>query len=227
MRYPLILISSGRSMGELSMLRQQSELYGACLQAAGAAGVLYTRGNAAHLCARCDGLLLSGGGDIHPALFGQKRQAVPLSIDPVRDAEEQALFEAFFARRKPILGICRGIQVINVLLGGTLHQHIEGHGSSCHAVCCLPPLAAMVGAQPTVNSYHHQAVDRIASALHPVAHAPDGTVEALLCADAPILGVQWHPERMIPPLCDDVPPENHLSLFCWLTAQCGGTAPTL
>ncbi|MDO4270890.1 MAG: type 1 glutamine amidotransferase [Eubacteriales bacterium] len=219
-QHPLILISSGRIMGNLSMSRQQSELYGACLDAAGAAGALYTRGSVALLAERCDGLLLSGGGDVHPALFGQKRESDQLSIDPVRDAEEQSLFEAFFSRGKPILGVCRGIQVVNVFLGGTLKQHIDGHAAGCHPVACSAPLAALVGAAPTVNSYHHQAVERVAPPLAVAARAPDGTIEALRHPSAPLLGVQWHPERMVPPLCSDVGTENHLPLFEWLVRRC-------
>ena len=207
-------------MGSLSMQRQQSALYGACLLSTGGLGLLYSGGDAGLLAARCDGLLLSGGGDIHPARFGQAVQNGRLSIDPVRDEEEHELFEAFSARSKPILGICRGAQAINVFLGGTLRQHIEGHSGCCHRVRCVPRLAALVGVAPTVNSYHHQAVDAIAPSLHAAAWADDGTVEAVMHGSAPILGIQWHPERMAPPLCEDVTGENHLPLFRWLCEQC-------
>ena len=220
MQYPLILISSGRIMGKFSMRREQSELYAACLGCVGAGGLLYSGGDAARLAARCDGLLLAGGGDLHPALFGETPQTDRLSVDRVRDAEEQALFDAFYRRRKPVLGICRGVQAVNVFLGGTLHQDIAGHDTACHPVRCTGALAALVGAAPTVNSYHHQAVDRLAPDLHPLARAADGTVEALLHQSAPVLGVQWHPERMVPPLCEDVAGENHLALFSWLVERC-------
>ena len=220
MQFPMILISSGRVMGSLSMQRQQSALYAACLSSTGCTGVLYSGGDAAPLAARCDGLLLSGGGDLHPARYGQAVQSSRLSIDPVRDEEEEALFHAFSSRGKPVLGICRGIQAINVFLGGTLSQHIAGHSSSCHRVRCVPRLATIAGASPMVNSYHHQAVDTIAPSLHTAAWVEDGTIEALLHSSAPILGVQWHPERMVPPLCSDVAGENHLALFEWLRAHC-------
>lgn len=216
MKSPLILVSSGRFLGELSIQRRQSELYGACLSAAGGCGVLYTLGHPETLAAQCDGLLLSGGGDLHPALYGQQRESDKLSIDPVRDAEEQALFEAFLARNKPVLGICRGIQAVNVFLGGTLRQHIDGHERGCHAVTCEGRLASLVGAAPTVNSYHHQAVDRLPPVLLPAAAAADGTTEALWHVSRPVLAVQWHPERMVPPLCSDVDGANHLALFDWL-----------
>ena len=220
MQHPLILISSSRVMGNLSMSRQQSALYGACLGGAGAAGVLYTGGPSACLAARCDGLLLAGGGDIHPSCFGQSVQNAALSVDPVRDKEERALFEDFYRRRKPILGICRGVQVINVFLGGTLHQDIPAHSGGCHGIRCTGALSALVGLAPTVNSYHHQAVDQPAPCLQTAARASDGIIEALMHATAPILGVQWHPERMVPPFCEDVAGANHLPLFHWLIERC-------
>lgn len=212
---PIILISSGRSMGKLSMQRQQSELYGECLLRAGAASALYAGGDAQLLAARFDGLLLSGGGDLHPALYGQIRQAT-LSIDAARDAEEQDLYRAFFTLHKPILGICRGVQAINVFCGGTLHQHMERHEDCCHEVACAGLLSSLVGPCCTVNSYHHQDVDRVGHGLRVAARATDGVIEALRHETAPVLGVQWHPERMSPPLCEDVSGADHLPLFTWL-----------
>lgn len=220
MKTPLILISSGRFMDTLSIFRRQSELYTACLSATGGIGVIHSGASAAALAARCDGLLLAGGGDIHPARYGQMCDCKQLSIDCVRDEEEQALFDAFFARSKPILGICRGMQAINVFLGGTLQQHVAGHTSCCHPIQCTGWLAEQLGATATVNSYHHQIIDRIANDLTAVAHAPDGAVEALVHPSAALLAVQWHPERMVPPLCEDVEEANHLPLFSWLCTHC-------
>lgn len=130
------------------------------------------------------------------------------------------MFDAFFARGKPILGICRGMQVINAFLGGTLQQHVTGHVNCCHAIRCTGWLADQIGENPIVNSYHHQIVDRMANDLLSVAHASDGTVEALVHPSAPLLGVQWHPERMVPSICDDVTGGNHLPLFFWLCTHC-------
>ncbi len=220
MKIPLILVSSGRFMDTLSISRRQSELYAACLSAAGGAGVLYSGASAAALADRCDGLLLAGGGDLHPARYGQACACNRLCLDPVRDEEEEALFHAFFARGKPVLGICRGIQAINVFLGGTLHQHVDGHAGCCHPIHCTGWLAERFGAGMMVNSYHHQTTDRIAAGLVAVAHAPDGTAEALIHPSAPLLGVQWHPERMVPSICEDVTYANHLPLFDWLCSHC-------
>lgn len=165
MQHPLILISSSRVMGNLSMSRQQSALYGACLGGAGAAGVLYTGGPSACLAAAATGCCSPGGGDIHPSCFGQSVQNAALSVDPVRDKEERALFEDFYRRRKPILGICRGVQVINVFLGGTLHQDIPAHSGGCQRHPLYRRAFCTRGAAPTVNSYHHRG--RSARALPP------------------------------------------------------------
>lgn len=207
-------------MDTLSIFRRQSELYSVCLAAAGGVGVIHSGASTSILAARCDGLLLAGGGDIHPARYGQTHAYKQLSIDCVRDNEEQALFDAFFARGKPILGICRGMQAINVFLGGTLKQHVPGHASCCHAIHCSGLLAKQFGTTATVNSYHHQIVDRIANDLVAVAHSSDGEVEALVHPSAALLGVQWHPERIVPPICEDVKGANHLPLFFWLCTHC-------
>lgn len=220
MQHPLILISSAQTMGSLSISRQQSTLYGSCLAAVHAVGMLYSGADPSHSAARCDGLLLSGGGDLHPTLYGQQKVSDSLCIDPVRDKEEQALFEAFYRRRKPIFGICRGMQAINVFLGGTLHQDIPAHSNCCHTIRCTGALSALLDDTVRVNSYHHQSVDRIAPPLVASAHAHDGTIEALFHPFAPILGVQWHPERMVPPYCEDISSVNHLTLFRWLTERC-------
>lgn len=221
MKKPVILITSGRFVGILSMQREQSALYADCLQTAGGTGVLHSGGSANVLAARCDGLLLAGGGDLHPSRYGQPPQVrACLSIDEARDAEEAALFDAFCARGKPVLGICRGMQAVNVFLGGTLHQHIDGHADCCHAAQCTSLLQTLLGARLFVNSYHHQTVDRVADALAVAARALDGTIEGLVHPSAPILGVQWHPERLVPGICEDISNADHLPLFRWLCERC-------
>ena len=167
-----------------------------------------------------DGLLLSGGKDVAPALYGEELKYDFVITDPLRDDLEWKLIKAFVDRKKPIFGICRGVQVINVFLGGTLHQDIPAHSGGCHGIRCTGALSALVGPAPTVNSYHHQAVDQPAPCLQTAARASDGIIEALMHATAPILGVQWHPERMVPPFCEDVAGANHLPLFHWLIERC-------
>ena len=150
---------------------------------------------------RCDALLLPGGGDIHPRRYGQEVNGAA-EIDEERDACELALVRSFAAAGKPVLGVCRGLQIINVAFGGTLHQHIDGHSrdmgrDTFHAVRTDDPmLQSLYGERFTVNSAHHQAVDRLGNGLRAIARAEDGTVEAVRHGSLPVLAVQWHPERL-------------------------------
>lgn len=154
----------------------------------------------------CDGLLLPGGGDMDPKFYGQER--IPACGEPnlLRDAAEPLLLRAFLAADKPVLGICRGIQVMNAVLGGDLYQDIKpfehlphnGHWAKVHTVTVRRgTLLSRILGQDTVlvNSQHHQAVDRIAPGFTLAALSEDGIVEAIEKPDAGFcLGVQWHPE---------------------------------
>ncbi|MEU6481895.1 gamma-glutamyl-gamma-aminobutyrate hydrolase family protein [Streptomyces sp. NPDC047017] len=160
-------------------------------------------GRAATTVARLDGLVIAGGPDVNPARYGAERDPRTGPPARARDAWELALIEAALAARVPLLGICRGMQLLNVALGGTLVQHLEGHAEVVgvfggHPVTPVPGTryAAAVPEMTTVPTYHHQAVDRLGEGLIPSAHAADGTIEAIEPPpDAPwTLGVQWHPE---------------------------------
>ena len=154
----------------------------------------------------CDGLLLPGGGDMDPKFYGQER--IPACGEPnlLRDAAEPLLLRAFLAADKPVLGICRGIQVMNAVLGGDLYQDIKpfehlphnDHWAKVHTVTVRRgTLLSRILGQDTVlvNSQHHQAVDRIAPGFTLAALSEDGIVEAIEKPDAGFcLGVQWHPE---------------------------------
>lgn len=154
----------------------------------------------------CDGLLLPGGGDMDPKFYGQER--IPACGEPnlLRDAAEPLLLRAFLAADKPVLGICRGIQVMNAVLGGDLYQDIKpfehlphnGHWAKVHTVTVRRgTLLSRILGQDTVlvNSQHHQAVDRVAPGFTLAALSEDGIVEAIEKSDARFcLGVQWHPE---------------------------------
>lgn len=153
----------------------------------------------------CDALLLPGGGDVDPARYGQENRG-SLGIDPERDALEFAALETALRRGLPVLGICRGCQLLNVALGGTLHQDIPDHTALDEDVDRLHPsrtvdpvLTALYGEEFIVNSSHHQAVDRPGEGFRPVQWAPDGTVEAIRHETLPLFGVQWHPERLREP----------------------------
>ena len=151
--------------------------------------------------ARCDALLLSGGADIHPRLYGQPINGA-MDIDEARDEYELSLFRRFFDAGRPILGICRGEQLINAALGGTLRQHIDGHSriegaDRIHAVRTDDAqLRSLYGERFDVNSAHHQAIDRPGEGLRVIARSEDGTVEAVRHETRPVLAVQWHPERL-------------------------------
>ena len=158
--------------------------------------------NAAAAVARLDGLVIAGGPDVDPARYGAERS--PHTGPPAtrRDTWELALIEAALASRTPLLGVCRGMQLLNVALGGTLVQHIEGHVKDVgvfghHEVTPVPGTlyADAVPETTSVPTYHHQATDRLGKGLLPSAHAADGTVEAIeLALPTWALGVQWHPE---------------------------------
>ena len=154
----------------------------------------------------CDALLLPGGGDVDPALYGQQENIASKGIDNERDRRESEAFRLFLQRGLPIFGVCRGAQLINVLLGGTLHQDIPGHRQDgndelrhgSHTVD--PLLLSLYGERFVVNSTHHQAIDRLGEGLRAVQWADDGTVEAVRHETLPIFAVQWHPERHHEPI---------------------------
>jgi len=162
-----------------------------------------------------DGLLLSGGGDIHPSFFGEEDSGLLWFVDERRDRAELALARWALAEGLPMLAICRGNQVLNVVAGGTLIQDISTQlpGALSHSTIAGRPrsfvahtvevtansrLAALVGAgELGVNSAHHQAAKDVGAGLIVTARAPDGIIEGLESPDHPFcVGVQWHPEAM-------------------------------
>lgn len=204
MNRPLIGISaSGAEDGEVRL----SVLYLEALWAAGAVGVILpnrtaTDGAVELYARKFQGFLFAGGGDIHPSYYGKDPDGRPLAVDGVRDRFEAALFRAVYPTGKPILGICRGMQVINVFLGGTLHRHVDGHQGGTHRISILPDttLSKAVGRSDwTVNTFHHQSVDQVAEHLAICAVSDDQVVESVCHTDHPyLLGVQFHPEKMAP-----------------------------
>ncbi|MFF8832895.1 gamma-glutamyl-gamma-aminobutyrate hydrolase family protein [Streptomyces sp. NPDC015131] len=181
------------------------ETYPRLVQSAGGVAAMLppdAPGLAAEVVARLDGLVVAGGADVDPERYGAERDPRTGPAAPERDAWELALIRAALTAGTPVLGVCRGMQLLNVALGGTLVQHLDGHTGGVgvfgtHAVKPVPGTryASLVGDTVTVPTYHHQAVDRLGGDLTPSAHADDGTVEALeLPGDRWALGVQWHPE---------------------------------
>lgn len=171
-----------------------------------------------------DALVLTGGDDVDPQAYGAVVTGTTSKIDPLRDEFEVALLEAMMGLEKPVLGICRGAQLINVALGGTLIAHLplgegEAHSSYAyprahrrHRVDFIEGSAAhaLYGGNDEVNSFHHQSVDRPGRGVVVTGRAPDGVVEAIEVDGLDVLGVQWHPE------CFGSDPA-----FTWVVEACG------
>ena len=156
-----------------------------------------------------DAVVLIGGGDINPAEFGSAGHETIYNLSAERDAMELALMRALLARPKPVLAICRGMQILNTVLGGTLHVHLPdvvgesvlhrapprdpiSHGIQ---VAADSELAKVIGEQVHTASWHHQAIHQLGKGLKAVAWAPDGVIEAVeLEGRQDLLAVQWHPE---------------------------------
>ncbi|GAA3575131.1 gamma-glutamyl-gamma-aminobutyrate hydrolase family protein [Amycolatopsis ultiminotia] len=184
-------------------------VYSECVVAAGGIPVLLPPVTTAceRLMSRIDGLVLTGGADIDPGRYGQQPHPSTY-LRPERDAFEAGLYAAARAAGKPVLGVCRGLQVINVALGGTLAQHLpESLGDTAHqpapaafgsttvTLTAGSRAAAILGPETKVRCYHHQAIDRLGHGLVASGHAADGTVEAAELPGGFVLGVQWHPEQ--------------------------------
>ena len=154
----------------------------------------------------CDGLLLPGGPDVHPSLYGQEK-APETEFDSDLDTLQFIVLRRFLELGKPVFGICRGHQLINVALGGTLIQHLPTAGDHqqiqpgvdrVHSCTAEPDswIAEIYGTGFAVNSSHHQGVDKPGEGLHVVLRAQDGVVEAMQHKTLPVWSVQFHPERM-------------------------------
>jgi putative glutamine amidotransferase len=165
---------------------------------------------------RLDGLLLAGGGDVDPTLYGESRHPATKYVTPERDRVEIALTRWALADAMPILAICRGIQVLNVAAGGTLYQDIadqlpgalkhDYHSDyprslTPHTVSLTPGsrlASLLIDPVTSVNSLHHQGIRHLAPGLSASAHSPDGLIEGVEHAEHPFaLGVQWHPEELV------------------------------
>lgn len=163
-----------------------------------------------------DGLVLVGGDDVDPASYGEVNAGVSKGTSAAADASEQAFAKAAFGLDIPIFAICRGCQLLNIAMGGTLHQDATETGTAHPPISPVPAevmglrhsitiepgsmLATAYGShiERVVNSIHHQAIDKIAPGYHAVAWAPDGIVEAIEpdASDHRVLAVQWHPEKI-------------------------------
>jgi putative glutamine amidotransferase len=145
----------------------------------------------------CDGFLVTGGWDIDPKYFNETNNGESKGCDPSLDELDRMVVEYAASHSKPMLGVCRGHQAINVFLGGSLHQDIgQSHSGVHHHVHSLPNRLLDFPPMFETNSWHHQAVKKTAPDLEVVAVSDDNMVEAFIHAYLPIIGIQWHPEMM-------------------------------
>ena len=217
---PLIGITTSVTVDTIPERAYVNGAYIMAVQAAGGIPLLltphFTPEVQAALWQRLDGLVLTGGGDIEPARFGEARHPAVADVSPARDELELGLTRRALADDVPLFAICRGIQILNVALGGTLVQDISSewpdalvHAQKAprhertHAVKVMGEgtrLGRVLGApEVEVNSMHHQAIRRLGDGLREVAWAPDGVIEGVEMAGDTrfVLGVQWHPEELV------------------------------
>ncbi|GAA4732891.1 gamma-glutamyl-gamma-aminobutyrate hydrolase family protein [Phytohabitans rumicis] len=204
MTRPLVAIPA-RFSAHASALRYRAEvaaraLVEAVYRAGGEPWIMHPdAAEAEQRLARADALLLPGGGDLAPHRYGAAAvHDTVYDVDDAQDAFDLAAARYALAAGLPTLAICRGMQVVNVALGGTLRQHMDGDHRHLVQPVALAPDSALAAAAgvPKVDAscYHHQSVARLGTGLRPVAWAADGTVEALELPGTPLLAVQWHPE---------------------------------
>lgn len=219
-RYRLELLGADSRYGDRCTDSYMSDFAIRIAQAGGVPVHLSYDTEAAAACEWLSGVIVTGGQDLHPACWGGDTSVVresdprldPMVHDRERDEYEIALVRAALDRGTPILGVCRGMQVLNVAQGGSLVadvpptevQHLSAEtaptdGAADHAVAFEPGsiVAELFGQRAVTNSWHHQAVDRCGAGLVVTGRTSDGVAEAVELPDAPVLGVQWHPEWMV------------------------------
>lgn len=206
---PLILIThdSDHSTAQSAVVRrlQQSKAYPAAIAEAGGIPLITGEFCAGELAEIADGLLLSGGADIDPGYFGEPVLNESVRIDTQRDAFEFDLIRAFLKTGRPILAICRGFQILNVAMGGTLYQDllqerglVHMDSRIRHEVTAVPGtfFSDTFGEKFRTNSTHHQAIRKVAPGFIVSAWSVEGVIEAYEHESLPILGTQFHPERL-------------------------------
>lgn len=174
-----------------------------------------------------DGLIVCGGRDVNPALYGEDINGA-VEIDFQRDTAELALIQAYVEAGKPVFGICRGCQIMNVYFGGSLHQHLENtcqHRSETkvdrtHSIEAADNSLAqkLYGKRYIVNSVHHEAVKELGRGLIVTEVSDDGIIEGFQHESLPIFAVQWHPERLVE--TEDAETVDGLKIFEYFVSLC-------
>ena len=214
-----------RSLHDLGLDVFVADYASGVLEAGGLPVFLSPDGPAVELVERLDGIVLTGGADLDPALWGAGAETDRFPPEPLRDRFELAVVDGAMQAGRPVLGICRGMQLLNVHGGGSLHQDVPAHagfeqpaGSVAHELAVEPGtlLGELCGERLLVNSLHHQTVDRLAPGWVVSATSTDGTVEAIELPGHRVIGVQWHPELLAG--------RPHDPLFAWVVEQARSTA---
>lgn len=188
--------------------RIKHDYCGAVIKSGGTPVILpYDIQNIGELLLSVDAVLLSGGGDVHARFYNEELHGLAKDVDEVRDEFEIALCNGALKLNKPLLCICRGMQVLNVAAGGTLIQHIAGHSQKQERHMATQEIVIKKNTplynifkknRIMVNSLHHQALLHLGDCIEPCAESSDGIIKAIYCRDVKFaLGVQWHPEAMI------------------------------
>jgi len=215
---PLIGVTTSLSIGTSPERAYVNSAYLFAVQQAGGVPVplppQLSAASLTRLARGLDGLLLTGGGDVDPALFGEAPHPTVDEVAPARDTLETAVVRIALERGLPVLAVCRGVQILNVALGGSLYQDVDSdpgtairhrqaeprdHATHPVSVKSGSRLAETLGVDELdVNSMHHQAVKALGEGLVPVAWAPDQLIEGVEMTDSSrfVLGVQWHPEEL-------------------------------
>ena len=210
MKQPLIGINCHlRNEGKENFYRL-NQLYVKAIERVGGIPLILpffeTAGKARKYADRIDGLILTGGDDPNPKRWKEKPHPKMESIVPEKEESDFHLARSALRKDKPILGICYGMQLLNILQGGSLHQHIgdipgarKHEGGSQHNIEMVGSSRTrdLIGRKRRVNSYHHQSVHRLGKGMHVSGVSPDGIIEGLESAQHRwVIGIQWHPERM-------------------------------
>ena len=228
---PIIAVSP--SIGEKNYFVNIN--YMKCISLSGAIPLMMTFENLndiAEILEKADGVLITGGGDVDPKYFNEELHEKADLVLPQRDAFEILLCKKAYELKKPILAICRGLQVLNVTFGGSLHQHIENHSFPdrrneeihCVNISENSLLSEIIGRENLyVNSIHHQAVNKLGRDLNICAISEDGIIEAIENKNHPfLLGVQWHPEAMESKATESETTESkHFNIFKTFVKSCG------
>ena len=218
-REPLVGVTTSITVDQNPERAYVNSAYLHAVQQAGGVPVLLppqlSKSSLERLVRGLDAVLLTGGGDMDPASFGEAPHPTLYDVAPSRDALETAVTHIALEKRTPLLAICRGIQVLNVALGGSLYQDVatdpgtqvqhsqkETRDQTTHKVAVTPGsrLAGVLGTDNVeVNSFHHQVIKALGRGLTAVAWAPDQLIEGVELADDSrfVLGVQWHPEHLV------------------------------